>query len=323
MNVQQLFSPLQRNLFCAACALAVVALPARSPGQESLLERVPKLDRLVLDNRVAIKSCELKFVMTREFPGQPGKGAETVELYLLVSGSKVLFTRSFPKLDPPKKSIWCRNGEADGYVIDLHDSDGKKPATVSFVSIAKLPFDSLNNMIPEFRTIGLLAVEFGGMSSMLPIDTIVGAKDRKNLAAAPDRIDGRDAVRVSFRFRDFANVTYWIVPALGHSLTRMSFENDKNRRSLVTVRPKRCEPSGIWFPESVEYSEFEKDKLILHTTCAVEIKSVNESIDPKRFRLPALGLPPLTKIYNIPPKGEAKIWSGTGLLDLRLIEPKP
>jgi hypothetical protein len=298
-------------------------LPARSPGQESLLERVPKLDRLVLDNRLAIKSCELKIGMTREFPGQPGKKSETVELYFLVSGSKVLFTRSFPRLNPPTKSIWCRNGEADGYVIDLHDSDGKKPAIVSFVSIAKLPFDSLNNMIPEFRTIGLLGDEFGGMASMLPIDTIVGSKDRKNLTAVTDRLDGREAVRVSFRFRDSATVTYWIVPALGNSVTRLVFENDKNMRTVTTTRPKRYEPSGIWFPESVDYSEFAKEKLMSHTRCAIEIKSVNDSIDSKRFSLPALGLPPLTKIYNIPPRGEAKVWTGTALVDLRLIEPKP
>src|SRR5207302_972189 len=138
------------------------------------------------------------------------------DLYYLIAGRKVLFKRFYPSAPSPTRMTWCRNCEADGYVLHFVDQGQDLVQATSFQSLGKLAVGAGENMIPDPRIIGLTIEGFASSATDPPIDGVVGRRDRKELTAVREELDGQECVHVSYRYRDDATVAYWIAPGLGH-----------------------------------------------------------------------------------------------------------
>lgn len=295
---------------CSAVLATVLFMCSAGTCQEDLIARIPQIEHRALAARQAIKSCEISVSLVREYPGRKDRPALHNELSFLIDGSKVLFKRHYPDANPPTRMTWCRNCFADGYAI--HFVDQGNPVATGFKPLASLPRLPVKVEIPDVRLCGMLPDPFGSSPENAPIDSFVGRRDRTNLRAVRDTIDGQECLRISYQYGKGFQVAFWISESQGFSVVRLDWSGPEYKVEMLST-PARTEPAGVWFPKRIVWTNTGGGAVVERDTCTIDVKSINAPIDPSRFEVGALNLPAGSSI-EIPPKRETMIWTGTELV---------
>lgn len=280
------------------------------------IEEIADLDRRALDARRSITSWDLRIETRSEAHTETGVRIGVLVDDYVSTGKKTFVSRLHHHVAPEYKEVYCRNCFQDGFTFTYSGYENGKNNSGSMSPNQQDADRSSMLATQDPRLLGFLLHEFPSNNPARSIDFFVGRKDRKDVAGVWDTVDGQPCVRISYQFRPGATVTYWIAPALGHSVIQIDSLGEK-WLTRTTLRPKRHEASGVWFPDYVESVTKEKDKLTRQTTSTVTVRTINQAIDPSRFDVSAFGLPVGTTISRMPPDGKSRFWTGTELVDDR------
>jgi hypothetical protein len=109
----------------------------------------------------------------------------------------------------------------------------------------------------------------------------------------------------------------WLDPAKNYAIRRMVSKDSFIKTHLILENDLQLdESSGVWYPASWTFEEYQNDQLRVREENTLEVISINKPIDPKRFTLESLGdlLKPGTPVewkLDTPPPGKGKLeWDG-------------
>lgn len=112
-------------------------------------------------------------------------------------------------------------------------------------------------------------------------------------------------------------VEIYLDPNKNYAIRRMVQHNSLiARRDIVENELKKDMSSDVWYPVHWTYEQYHHDRLKVREENTLEVVSINQKIDPKRFTLESLGdiLKPGTPVewkLDTPPPGKGKLeWDG-------------
>jgi hypothetical protein len=219
----------------------------------------------------------------------------------------------------PLREIRCRNCPTANNSIRYDD----EPAKTSGVnSVQMLPMKDPNNEwydVLDARGLGLVPRSVAGLARDR-MDNLLGRPDRTNLRVSSQTWKGQQCYRIDFDLPKRVTGEVWVVPAWGDSVVKVQIAGVPGGQTLVDTVETEVAPvgaDGVWFPTVCTYTRLLGGELEYRQVAKIEVKSLNQPIDPRVFTLAGMDLPspiPVITQKSTPEKPVA-MWDGTKLVD--------
>jgi hypothetical protein len=273
------------------CALLPAAPPAAVEEQILAARRRIVRGELVIDSRDVSGS-----ILKDPHPPVP------CEHRLWFDGDKVRHDRLFRSpAGNPNRMIKCRNCPNRNDFIRHTIEPGNRAARV--LQLARIRPDEQTNEwfdVLDPRGLGMVSGPAANLVNSR-YDAFVGSPDRTNVSASDQVWNGKPCVRIDFTARTGAAGQIWAVPEWDHNVVRIFGTATVNGVAFVQsleVEVARVGPDGPWFPAKCTYSDIRDGRSRFRLVERIQVKSLNQPIDPRVFQLAGMDIPPRTLVTD-------------------------
>jgi hypothetical protein len=299
-----------KSLLFAAFALQV-QVKQPSPTPVKVLE-------LALEQRRSVSQFAGTFQINTQQPQNKGKET-TASFRIWLSGNQLRHDTFRGAI--VNRNI-CRNCEKDGQFIRYHNAKFANKSV--YLEYGTMPGNGRagdpnfrNLLFIDPRVMGLQPSSAGALHKFT-LDGTLGSTDRTAPTLEKSKWNGHDVFLVRFAVTTYGKPkrTYYIVPAMDHSVVRVDFErtDDGGRKFAGSLKcdMMRYGKAGIWFPKSYLLEAFVDGKVHVRETMKLTDVTINEPLPANTFRLAGMKLPVGWPIRGsaLPNKNKAYEWNG-------------
>jgi len=149
------------------------------------------------------------------------------------------------------------------------------------------------------RMIGMYPIDFVS-SSQYAFDAALGTKDIKRVISVEDaELNGFRCKKITRENRSGVTVSIWIDPARDASVVRYEAgigQGEVRRVTEIQTELRQDAASGRWFPDSYVYRSVSGGVVVNEEKGRVRVTGLNRPVDPERFELAGMDIPPGTGI---------------------------
>lgn len=266
--------------------------------------KVTDIELQALSARNQVRQAEL--VLTEKYyrHGKSVRGPFTISVW--VDGKRartdVVFDRS---MEPAVREIHCNNCEFEDHELSYSEITGQ--VTHALFGRIKPSRNKSRQIILDPRVLGMFPVTCLNLPKKGP-DSLVGRPDRQSTLVERSDWHGQECSVVSYQSLGRWQARIWIVPAYGNSVVRLEVSAPDDK--LTDVLESEVAPFGeqrVWFPRRCLYTRTVDGREQEREELDIDVKSLNQAIDPVHFRLSDMALAPHTPIQGVP-EAPAKIY---------------
>ena len=231
--------------------------------------------------------------------------------------------------DITKRQVSCFGCDPSGHVAWVSGADpSNEPQLIiktSGVEVGKSMF------IPPPAELGMIPLHHS-MARHFPMDAYLTRADREPPAVETTELNGVPCFRISYTTFNDTKVDEWISADHGYSVIGMD-ERFQNRagadfRDSLRSTVELHEPSGIWFPVSLDYQRTINGLLFTREQVDITVHSLNTELNPRVFSLEGIEqLSPGTRVLRYRAEGEIERgrteWDGRQIVESGGLEPRP
>lgn len=281
------------NVFCSIVAFFLGGIVAQDPT-------VDELEQMVLRERRGITACDIHLKATTH----KGDGSPRIRDYA--------FT-----LDPTGQLIYRQTAgveteftatvalTADGH-IDF-DNQQSPRGTYRAATIHEKPLapDAFKTMalVVDPRLIGMVPYPFETLRNF-HLESHIGNNDRTTPVVERTEWNSRPAWRISFNYLPSkSNRPYEIIvdPEYRSVVSMRSAWTDKGaawERTLTSSDFHQYGPDQTWFPSKCTHKETRDGVVQEEQSLEIDVRSVNDPLDPQVFAFANLGIPDGAPVYK-------------------------
>lgn len=237
-----------------------------------------------------------------------------------ISGEQIrcdLFTQD-DGIATPHRNVFCRNCPLKGRYVhftDIKSLDGVRIGSLGRIDLKDSESQVVEGAVIDIRRIGLVPLPIG--MTEIPLGFVIGRADRSETKIESGRWKGQDCYILSYRSPGLGgHVRITIVPVWGHSVVQIArdFGHPADlTRDLLESDVKRVAGFEGWFPTHCIYTRHRRGKIVAREELVIDIKSLNQPIDPEVFRMTGMNVPKIP-FTTYPGEPIPQVWDGAKLV---------
>ena len=274
-----------------------------------------EVERHALQSRRSVRSGILT---SREIIHQKGKLFQDRQRSFWFDGPRIRVDTVYHPEHGIEREIQGRNcpeiGSFTSYTRTRRDANGQRINTLDFRKMTPKDRADLNH-VHDPRYFGMTP-DGMGFWYIRTLDHIVARPQRRNATLSQGEWKGKTCLVVQYQGYNGPvtwDIRLWIVPEWGHSVVRIEKKYTEQFVLVDAVENEVALVGGteIWFPtrtlsiRTIDGKEAEREDV------TIDVKSLNQPVDPKMFRIEGMDIPPNTTVGGIP--GDEKrlyYWDG-------------
>lgn len=296
----------------------------------SISERTPSVQALeseVLEHRRRIQQVNLEFdsLLCVDDGCRAGNYMHSTGHYYLdgkkkrfdstvVSGATTLAMKDYSEVICFSDSV---------YIYHANEMAGAYPISVNMFDFDHVNAGLVTARVPDARAIGMAPATLRNLI-YFNLESFVGRTDKKNANVSPSTHKGIPCWLLRYTTSDKFDDQLYIAPSMDYSVIYFkidAYDNSQEvprraivRTDVVDTEMAKDQASGLWFPKRAHYRAYVRGELQREERLTLNVKSLNQDLDPSYFTLSTMDVKPGTHIQRIPPSPDGELyWDGTSI----------